>query len=201
MYGCYPFVNLANSRLQLTWDLAGHSFAEFVGSVYYFVRFVKYFSCCSFCQITCIHVLALCCDVHHNFCVKTTFGWSLVIFVLLYLCYFYLFTYTGVQHDFHFRRCSCRFIVTRRVSLMEQELLTHPEYLSFSEVRAGRSLILCIVLSVLLLTVSDNTFDIFKLFLAYLYKRPLMWYTNFIHNSHPTTDFLYTHHRLLKCRL
>ena len=44
MYGCYPFVNLANSRLQLTWDLAGHSFAEFVGSVYYFVRFVKYFS-------------------------------------------------------------------------------------------------------------------------------------------------------------
>ena len=77
-----------------------------------------------------------------------------------------------------------------------------PEFTTgFSEVRAGRSLILCIVLSVLLLTVSDNTFDIFKLFLAYLYKRPLMWYTNFIHNSHPTTDFLYTHHRLLKCRL
>ena len=50
-----------------------------------------------------------------------------------------------------------------------------PEFTpGFSEVRAGRSLMLCIVLSVLLLTVSDNTFDIFKLFLAYLYKRPLM---------------------------
>ena len=24
------------------------------------------------------------------------------------VCYLYLFTHTGVQHDFHIRRCSCR---------------------------------------------------------------------------------------------
>jgi len=49
---------------------------------------------------------------------------------MLYLCYLYLFTYTGVQHDFHIRRCSCPLAVTRGVSHVEQEMLTLPEYLT-----------------------------------------------------------------------
>ena len=35
---------------------------------------------------------------------------------VFYLYYLYLFTYTGVQHDFHIRLCSYRLTVTRRVS-------------------------------------------------------------------------------------
>jgi hypothetical protein len=31
--------------------------------------------------------------------------------------------YTGVQHDFHVKRCLCHLVVTRRVSLVERELL------------------------------------------------------------------------------
>ena len=74
--------------------------------------------------------------------------------------------------------------LTRRVPLVEQQLLTHPEHLSspsvFSRVRVTRSLVLCvcfvhcnllfvlfllvIVLSVLRFTDSDYPFGIFKLF-------------------------------------
>jgi hypothetical protein len=44
---------------------------------------------------------------------KTMFDSSWLPYVfcrgfMFYLCYVYLFTYTGVQHDFHIRLCSCR---------------------------------------------------------------------------------------------
>jgi hypothetical protein len=58
-------------------------------------------------------------------------------------------TYTGVQHDFHIRWCSCRLTVTRRVPLVKQEMLTLPEHLSsilvFSDVRVAQSLVFCIM--------------------------------------------------------
>jgi hypothetical protein len=38
--------------------------------------------------------------------------------------------FTLVQHDFHIRWFSCRLTVTRRVSDVEQELLTLPEHLN-----------------------------------------------------------------------
>ena len=64
-----------------------------------------------------------------------------------YFCYLYLFSFTGVQRDYHIRLCSCRFTVTRRMSLVEQELLTLPEHLSsvtdFSELRVAQSLVFC----------------------------------------------------------
>jgi hypothetical protein len=64
------------------------------------------------------------------------------------VCYLYLFTHTGVQHDFHIRRCSCRLTVTRRVPLVEQELLTLSEHLSsppvFSGVCVTQSFVLCV---------------------------------------------------------
>jgi len=63
---------------------------------------------------------------------------------MFYLCYMYVLTNTGVLHDFHIKWCSCRLTVTRRVSHLEQELLTRPEHLSsppvFNEVRVARSL-------------------------------------------------------------
>ena len=103
------------------------------------------------------------------------------------MIYFFLvsnrITYTVVQHDLHIRWC-CRLIVTWRVSLVEQELLTLPDHLNtpprFLWVRVGRSLVFCgvfcisllvlfllaIVLSVLLrFTASDWLFGIFKCFL------------------------------------
>ena len=100
---------------------------------------------------------------------------------MLYLCYLYLFTHTGVQHDFHIRWWMCRLTVAWWVSHVEQELLTHPEYLSslpvFSGVRVARYLVLwivvcpfvlfllTIVMSILLrFTASDYYFGIFKLF-------------------------------------
>ena len=41
-----------------------------------------------------------------------------------YKLYWYSFTLTGVQHDFHIRWCSCRLTITRRVSIVDQELIT-----------------------------------------------------------------------------
>jgi hypothetical protein len=43
-----------------------------------------------------------------------------------FICYLYLFTFTGVQHDFHLTWCSCLLAITRRVSLVKQELSTLP---------------------------------------------------------------------------
>ena len=71
--------------------------------------------------------LVLWCDIH----VKTMFGSSLLPFVMY----------------FHFRWCSCRLTVIRRVSLVEQELPTLPEHMSslpvFSGVPVSRSLVFC----------------------------------------------------------
>jgi len=61
-----------------------------------------------------------------------------------YLCLLYLFTHTGVQHDFPVRWCWCHLTVRRRVTIVEQELLTLPEHLRlprvFCGVRVARSL-------------------------------------------------------------
>jgi hypothetical protein len=37
----------------------------------------------------------------------------------------YLFTYTGIQHDFHIILCSCYLTVTWRVPRVEQEFPEH----------------------------------------------------------------------------
>jgi hypothetical protein len=47
---------------------------------------------------------------------------------------FYGLPSIDVQHDSHIKWCSCRLTVIRRVSLVEQELLTTPELLSSSSV-------------------------------------------------------------------
>jgi hypothetical protein len=54
-----------------------------------------------------------------------------------YLCFLYLFTYTGAQHDLHVKWCPCLLTVTQWVSLVEQELLTLPEHLSWSPILMG----------------------------------------------------------------
>ena len=68
---------------------------------------------------------------------------------MIYLCYLYLLTFTGVQHDLYIRCCSCRLTVTRQLSHVEQELLTLPEHLSshpvFGGVRVARFLVFCVV--------------------------------------------------------
>jgi len=48
------------------------------------------------------------------------------------MLFVFIYEYTDVQHDFHVRWCSCRLTVTRRVSQVEQELLTLPEHMSSS---------------------------------------------------------------------
>jgi hypothetical protein len=56
-----------------------------------------------------------------------------------------LFTYTGVQHDFHIRLFLCCLTATRRISHVEEELLTihkHPRSPPiFSGVLVARSLV------------------------------------------------------------
>jgi hypothetical protein len=61
-----------------------------------------------------------------------------------YLCYLYLFTYTGIR--FPYQMLYFRLTVTRRVSLVEQELLTLPGHLSsvFSGVHVAQSLVFCL---------------------------------------------------------
>ena len=65
---------------------------------------------------------------------------------MFYLCYMYLFTYTGVQYELYIRWCPCWLTVTRRVSLAEQELLTLLEHPRFSGNHVTQSSILCVVI-------------------------------------------------------
>jgi hypothetical protein len=71
-----------------------------------------------------------CCDVHYDFRV---FVFTSICFVGGF-CFIYMYLgmlgasdsltrYIGDRHDFHFKWCSCRVTVTRRVSRVEQELL------------------------------------------------------------------------------
>ena len=64
----------------------------------------------------------------------------LYYFVMLYLCCFWLFPYTVVQHESHSEWRSCRLPVTRRVPLVEQELFSLPQplhgHMDFSGVSA-----------------------------------------------------------------
>ena len=55
------------------------------------------------------------------------------IWFMFYLCYLYLFTYTGVQQF----KSSRRLTVTWRVSLVEQKLPTLPEHLSTLPILMG----------------------------------------------------------------
>ena len=106
---------------------------------------------------------------------------------MIYLCYLYLLTFTGVQHDLYIRGCSCRLTVTRQLSHVEQELMTLPEHLSshpvFGGVRVARFLVFCVMfcrslfvlfrvaieLSVCLrFTDTDYPFGIFNFFIPYL---------------------------------
>jgi hypothetical protein len=72
----------------------------------------------------------------------------------LYLCYMYLFTYTGVQHDFHIRWWSCHLMVPRRVSHVKQELLTLPEHPKSSPVFCGVRIAHALVFHVIVLPMS-----------------------------------------------
>jgi hypothetical protein len=50
--------------------------------------------------------------------------------IACFICYLYLSMYSGVQHLFHIRWCSCCLTVTQRVPLIKLELLTFTEQLS-----------------------------------------------------------------------
>ena len=98
---------------------------------------------------------------------------------MFYLCYLYLFAYTGIRHDSPISWCLCCVSVRRQV---KQELLTRTEHLSSSlvlmGVRVARSLVfgvmscwslfvlfylVIVLLSILRVAASDYTFSIFKL--------------------------------------
>jgi hypothetical protein len=64
-----------------------------------------------------------CCDFCIKACLISFFSCLFCRWFMSYLCYLYLFMYTGVQHDFHIRWCSCPPTLTWRVPLVEQELL------------------------------------------------------------------------------
>jgi hypothetical protein len=114
--------------------------------------------------------LVTCCDIGYDFHIRRCpipLGYHVFCrgFVLC-SCYLYLFTYTVVQHDFHSIWCLCLSIVTRRVSHVEQELLTLLEHLSLYRARfVGApcySIIsfLYIVLNIIVCPFSTNFFEI-----------------------------------------
>jgi hypothetical protein len=94
-------------------------------------------------------VLREICSGNHNTEMKT---WNLTTFsnkeprrFTFYLCFLYLLTHTGVQHDFPVIWCWCHLTVTRRVTIVERELLTLPENLRSSRVFVG-FVLLCYIL-------------------------------------------------------
>jgi hypothetical protein len=83
---------------------------------------------------------------------------------MLYLCYLYLFTYTGTKHDFYIIWYLYRLAVMRRLPLVEQELLTFPKHM--------RSLMYCL------------SFFLFLLVIVYcLSSDLLLWNLQFILSS------------------
>jgi hypothetical protein len=110
------------------------------------------------------------------------FVWSLIWICIgsyiIYVIYIYLLIRI-VKHDFHIKWCSCRLILTQRVSHVDQKRLT---FFAAPGVRVARPLVFCvvfcgsfvclcvpfhfpIVFSVLQFTASDYLFDIYKRFL------------------------------------
>ena len=100
-------------------------------------------------------------NVHHNTELRTKrlqLYWRIdslnttfvsVGFHVFLIFFLYLFTYSGVQHNFHSRWCSCSLTVIRRVSHEEEKLLTLQEHLPspsvFNGVRITRYLVFYVV--------------------------------------------------------
>jgi hypothetical protein len=86
------------------------------------------------CQITGLHVFSsvLWCTLRFPRNNDVLFVFTPICYIggfMFYLCFIlYLFTYIGVQNDFHKRWYSCH--LTRQMSHVEQELLTRPEHMS-----------------------------------------------------------------------
>ena len=117
---------------------------------------------------------------------------------MFYICYLYLFTYTCVQHDLHVKWWSRRLTVTRRVSRVEQKLLTLPKHmcspLVLSGVRGARSLVVCVV-------VCKSLFVLLSLFCCplcclfffiYGFWLPL-WYLQTLQHNKSLWNLLYWH--------
>ena len=69
-------------------------------------------------------------------------------FMFCYL-YLFIFTHTGVQHDFHIKWCSCHLTVIWWMLHVEQKQLTLPEHLSYTlsivDVCVAWSLVFCVM--------------------------------------------------------
>jgi len=67
-----------------------------------------------------LNLLVPSCDVRYDSHVKRCLirldSYLFCMGFMCYLCYLHLFTYTGVQHDFYIRWCSCPLTVTQRES-------------------------------------------------------------------------------------
>ena len=77
------------------------------------------------------------------------FVWTTISLIggfMFYLCYVYLFTYTGVQHNFHIRWCSCRSF-NKNNTIGAGFAFPSGSPSCFSGVRVIRCLVYCVVLS------------------------------------------------------
>jgi len=76
--------------------------------------------------MNCLHFGVLRCFycVRYYFRALALFGSSENLICIVMVRVLFVFPYTGVQHDFCIRLCSCHFTVTRRMPLAEQELIS-----------------------------------------------------------------------------
>jgi hypothetical protein len=116
--------------------------------------------------------LVPCCDVRCDFQEKTIFRFVWIcrgfMFYLCYLC------------PTRFLWCSCCVTVTRRVSQVEQELLTLPENLSstpshvLSEVHVARSFVFCVVICRSLFVLSYFFFVFWPLYCPFFFDKQFL---------------------------
>ena len=105
-------------------------------------------------------------------------------------CFLYVicnYLHNGVEHDFHIRWYSCHFIVTHRITLVEQEMLTFqstwvlPCINSFGCSRCSIIIFLCFCRSLCFLFVFSFCHSVvcpFVLFLFGIVLSVLLWFTS-----------------------
>ena len=132
---------------------------------------------------------------------------------MFYLCYFYLFMYTGVQHDVHINCCSC---ISNTAGATSGAVTVCPSGSSdfthgFCRICAARSFVFCLMfcrsliflLSIVLCDLSSPTYSLWLVLLVssnfchHVFHRPHLKKICVSHLSNPVLLVTYWYHTIL----